>query len=103
FEAHSANLGIHFYTGDQFPDEYKNDAFVAQHGSWNRSTPIGYRIMRVKFDKDGKPTGKEVFAEGWLEGDDAIGRPVDIAELPDGSLIVSDDFAGRIYRISYDG
>lgn len=103
FEAHSANLGIHFYTGDQFPDEYKNDAFVAQHGSWNRSTPIGYRIMRVKFDEDGNATGKEVFAEGWLQGDDAIGRPVDITELPDGSLIISDDFAGRIYRISYDG
>jgi len=102
FAAHSANLGVHFYEGDMFPREYKNDAFVAQHGSWNRSTPIGYRIMRIKFDDKGMPTGKEVFASGWLQGDSAWGRPVDIVELSDGSLLVSDDFSGTIYRISYN-
>lgn len=103
FEAHSANLGIDFYSGKMFPEEYRNDAFVAQHGSWNRTTPIGYRIMRVKFDDEGNPTGKEVFADGWLDdGGSAFGRVNDIEELPDGSLLVSDDFANVIYRISYD-
>lgn len=101
FQAHSANLGIHFYTGDMFPAEYKNDAFVAQHGSWNRTKPVGYQIMRIRFDENGKATGKEVFASGWLQGEDAAGRPVDIKMLPDGSLLVSDDYAGAIYRISY--
>jgi len=103
FQAHSANLGIHFYTGDMFPAEYKNDAFVAQHGSWNRTSPVGYRLMRIRFDDKGNATGKEVFAEGWLQGDDAAGRPVDIKELPDGSLLVSDDYANVIYRITYGG
>ncbi len=103
FQAHSANLGIQFYDGDMFPAEYKHDAFVAQHGSWNRTEPVGYQIVRVRFDDDGNAVGQEVFASGWLEGFDAVGRPVDIAELPDGSLLVSDDFAGVIYRISYEG
>ncbi len=103
FQAHSANLGMQFYDGDMFPAEYKHDAFVAQHGSWNRTEPVGYQIVRVRFDDDGTAIGKEVFASGWLEDEDAVGRPVDIAELPDGSLLVSDDFAGVIYRISYDG
>lgn len=103
FGAHTANLGIHFYTGDQFPADYKNDAFVAQHGSWNRSVPDGYRIMRIKFDADGNAVDKEVFAEGWLDNGSAIGRPVDIAQLPDGSLIMTDDFANVVYRISYGG
>ncbi|PRX38265.1 Glucose/arabinose dehydrogenase, beta-propeller fold [Meinhardsimonia xiamenensis] len=102
FQAHSANLGIDFYTGDMFPAEYRNDAFVAQHGSWNRTEPVGYRIMRIRFDENGNAVGKEVFADGWLGEDGAaVGRPVDIEELPDGSLLVSDDFAGVIYRISY--
>ncbi len=101
FGAHHAPLGIHFYRGKMFPEEYRGDAFVAQHGSWNRSVPAGYRIMRVRFDDQGRPTGKEVFAEGWLQGEEAWGRPVDIKELADGSLLVSDDFAGAIYRISY--
>jgi len=101
FQAHSANLGIHFYRGDMFPPEYKHDAFVAQHGSWNRTSPVGYRIMRVRFDSAGNAKSKEVFAEGWLKNGVASGRPVDINELPDGSLIVSDDYAGVIYRISY--
>jgi glucose/arabinose dehydrogenase len=101
FQAHSANLGMTFYKGDQFPVEYKNDAFVAQHGSWNRSSPVGYRIMRIRFDDKGNAVGKEVFADGWLKGRTASGRPVDIAELGDGSLLVSDDFANVVYRISY--
>lgn len=101
FQAHSANLGIHFYRGDMFPAEYKHDAFVAQHGSWNRSSPVGYRVMRVRFNNKGLPVGKEVFASGWLQGEDYWGRPVDIAELADGSLLVSDDFVGAVYRISY--
>lgn len=104
FQAHVAPLGIHFYRGNMFPAEYKNDAFVAQHGSWNRTIPVGYRIMRIRFDENGQPMGKEVFADGFLEEDgSAWGRPVDIKELPDGSLLVSDDFAGAIYRISYQG
>ena len=101
FQAHTANLGIHFYRGTMFPAEYRGDAFVAQHGSWNRSSPVGYRIMRIRFDDKGKAVGKQVFASGWLEGEDAWGRPVDIAEIADGSLLVSDDFVGAIYRISY--
>jgi len=102
FQAHSANLGIHFYRGSMFPAEYRNDAFVAQHGSWNRTSPVGYRIMRVRFDSAGNAKSKEVFAEGWLKNGVASGRPVDINELPDGSLIVSDDYAGVIYRIAYE-
>ncbi len=101
FGPHQASLGIHFYRGEMFPAEYKGDAFVAQHSSWNRTVPAGYRIMRVRFDAAGKPVGKEVFAEGWLQGEEAWGRPVDIKELPDGSLLVSDDYVGAIYRISY--
>jgi len=103
FGAHGASLGIHFYEGDMFPAEYRGDAFVAQHGSWNRSEPFGYRVLRVRFDDAGKVAGKEVFAEGWLQGDEAWGRPVDIKELPDGSLLISDDYAGVIYRVSYSG
>jgi len=101
FGAHVAALGIHFYRGDSFPQDYRTDAFVAQHGSWNRSTPDGYRVMRIKMSADGKVIGQEPFAEGWLQGRRAWGRPVDVKELPDGSLLVSDDAGGRIYRISY--
>ena len=101
FRAHTASLGIHFYRGNMFPPEYRHDAFVAQHGSWNRSRKIGYRIMRIRFDDRGKAIGKEVFAAGWLQGETAWGRPVDIKELADGSLLVSDDHLGAIYRISY--
>jgi glucose/arabinose dehydrogenase len=84
-----------------FPRAYRNDAFVAQHGSWNRTEPVGYRIMRIRFNAAGKVIGKQVFASGWLQGGNASGRPVDIKTLPDGSLIVSDDYANAIYRISY--
>ena len=102
FQAHTANLGIDFYTGNMFPAEYRNDAFVVQHGSWNRSEPVGYRIMRIRFDSAGNAKSKEVFADGWLSDNGVIGRPVDIEELPDGSLLISDDYAGLIYRISYN-
>jgi glucose/arabinose dehydrogenase len=104
FEAHTASLGVRFYTGTMFPAEYRNDAFVAQHGSWNRSAPIGYRIMRVRFDERGKAAALEVFAHGWLRPDGSrFGRPVDLAILNDGSMLVSDGHAGAIYRITYHG
>jgi glucose/arabinose dehydrogenase len=100
---HVAPLGMEFYTGDMFPAEYKHQAFIAEHGSWNRSTPIGYRITLVRLDGVGKAISYEVFADGWLQGDKAWGRPVDLEHLPDGSLLVSDDYANVIYRISYTG
>ncbi len=98
--AHVAALGMRFYTGEMFPVEYKNQIFIAQHGSWNRSRKVGYRIMLVRLE-DNKPVSYEVFAEGWKQGENAWGRPVDIQQMPDGSLLVSDDHAGAIYRISY--
>lgn len=101
FQAHTAALGIRFYRGIQFPQAYRNSAFVAQHGSWNRTTPIGYRIMHLEFSKSGRFLGKKIFADGWLQGEQKWGRPVDIKELPDGSLLISDDHAGAIYRITY--
>ena len=101
FPAHVAPLGLRFYRGKQFPSGYQGQLFVAQHGSWNRSTPQGYRVALVKF-KDGKPVADEVFAEGWLQANGQVeGRPVDIIELADGSLLMSDDLQGTIYRISY--
>ncbi len=103
FNAHVAALGIRFYTGDRFPADYVNDAFVAQHGSWNRSEPDGYRVMRIRFDATGKPLSREVFADGWLIDGEAWGRPVDVAQLWDGTLLVSDDASGTIYRIDYAG
>ena len=101
FGAHAAALGIHFYRGNMFPAEYRGDAFVAQHGSWNRGDPFGYRIVRVRFDDEGNPASKTVFADGWLQNGQAWGRPVDIKELGDGSLLVSDDYAEVLYRIIY--
>ncbi len=103
FGAHVAALGMHFYRGRQFPPEYRSDAFVAQHGSWNRSVPDGYRVARVRFDGRGRAQGWEPFAEGWLVGGRAWGRPVDVKELGDGSLLVSDDRVGAIYRITCRG
>ncbi|MFQ5765258.1 MAG: PQQ-dependent sugar dehydrogenase, partial [Rhodospirillales bacterium] len=94
--------GISFYRGTQFPAGYRGDAFVVQHGSWNRTIPDGYRVMRIRFDPTTKrAAGKEIFASGWLQGDDAWGRPVDVKELADGSLLVSDDRLGVLYRITY--
>ena len=101
FKAHMAPLGIRFYRGQQFPKAYHQQLFVAQHGSWNRSIPHGYRVVLLKI-KQGKVISEQVFAEGWLEKNGkSIGRPVDILELPDGSILVSDDQAGVIYKISY--
>ncbi len=100
FGAHVAALGIHFYRGDMFPEAYRNDAFVAQHGSWNRTIPDGYRVVRVKFDRHGRALSYQQFADGWLVKGKAWGRPVDIKELADGSLLVSDDRLGVIYRIT---
>jgi len=99
---HVASLGMRFYTGDRFPAQYRQQIFIAEHGSWNRSTPVGYRITLVRLDGN-EVTSYEVFAEGWLQGDDAWGRPVDLHVAPDGSLLVSDDRVGAIYRIDYRG
>ncbi|HEX2725853.1 MAG TPA: PQQ-dependent sugar dehydrogenase, partial [Beijerinckiaceae bacterium] len=103
-EAHAADLGMTFYTGAQFPERYKGGIFSAQHGSWNRTKPVGARVMFTPLKPDGTADKTEVFAEGWLtDNGEYLGRPVDVATLPDGSLIVSDDTAGAIYRISYEG
>ncbi len=99
--AHAADLGMHFYTGGMFPAQYQNAIFSAQHGSWNRTTPVGARVMVTMIDDEGNAT-MEPFAEGWIDGNgEYLGRPVDVTQLRDGSLLVSDDLAGAIYRISY--
>ena len=101
---HVAPLGLKFYTGKMFPDEYKGDIFIAEHGSWNRSKKIGYRISRVKIENN-KSVGYETFIFGWLDDDEqeAWGRPVDILILDDGSMLISDDKANAIYRVTYTG
>ena len=98
--AHVASLGMRFYTGSMFPAEYRNQIFIAEHGSWNRSSPVGYRVSLVRL-KGGRAASYETFAQGWLKGGSAWGRPVDVLVMPDGALLVSDDKAGAIYRISY--
>jgi glucose/arabinose dehydrogenase len=98
--AHVASLGMRFYTGKMFPEAYRNQIFIAEHGSWNRSDPSGYRITLVRL-KDGRAVSYETFARGWLRDINAWGRPVDLQVMPDGSMLVSDDRAGAIYRISY--
>lgn len=98
--AHMAPLGMRFYTGKQFPEKYHNRIFMAQHGSWNRSTPVGYRVVTVQVE-DGRVSGYNVFIEGWLRGAQAWGRPADVLVMPDGALLISDDVAGVIYRVSY--
>jgi glucose/arabinose dehydrogenase len=100
---HVASLGMRFYTGTQFPAAYRNQVFIAEHGSWNRSQKIGYRVTLVRLDAAGKAVSYEPFAEGWLQGQQAWGRPADVLVAPDGSLLVSDDGAGAIYRIRYRG
>ncbi len=97
---HVASLGMRFYTGSMFPAKYRNSIFIAEHGSWNRLVPIGYRITLVTLE-DGKATGYETFAEGWLDTLLSWGRPVDVLVMPDGALLVSDDKADAVYRISY--
>lgn len=102
-QAHSAPLGLEFYSGDQFPEEYQGDLFVALHGSWNRSVPVGYKVIRIPIDADGIPQPAEDFAVGWLVRGSAWGRPVDLVTGLDGSLYLSDDTGGKIYRIFFDG
>ncbi|NJD07203.1 MAG: sorbosone dehydrogenase family protein [Methylococcaceae bacterium] len=101
FGPHVAPLGMRFYSGSQFPGEFRGRLFVAQHGSWNRTVPVGYRVVTVSFEQ-GEPSTETVFAEGWLKPNGEVkGRPVDILQMPDGALLVSDDKAGVIYRISH--
>ena len=97
---HTASLGMRFYTGTMFPAEYRNQIFIAEHGSWNRSKKIGYRISLARLQGD-KVVAYEAFASGWLQGERAWGRPADVLVLPDGSLLVADDEADAIYRITY--
>jgi glucose/arabinose dehydrogenase len=100
--AHAADLGMVFYTGKKFPEKYKKGVFTAQHGSWNRTVPVGARVLFTPLNDDGTAGEQEVFASGWLTDDgEYVGRPVALAQLRDGSLLVSDDLAGAIYRISY--
>ncbi|MDS9469402.1 PQQ-dependent sugar dehydrogenase [Paracoccus sp. MBLB3053] len=101
-QAHAADLGMRFYTGNSFPEKYRGGIFSAQHGSWNRTTPVGAQVMFTPVDAEGNAGATEVFAEGWLNKDtgEYRGRPMDIAFLPDGSMLVSDDFAGAIWRIA---
>jgi glucose/arabinose dehydrogenase len=97
---HVASLGMRFYTGTMFPEEYRNQILIAEHGSWNRSVPSGYRLSLVRLASD-KAISYETFASGWLQGSSAWGRPVDVEVMEDGSLLVSDDRAGAVYRIHY--
>jgi len=99
---HVAPLGVKFYTGEMFPAEYRNQVFIAEHGSWNRSRKIGYRVSLVRLEGN-QAVSYEPFAFGWLQGESVSGRPVDLIVKDDGSLLVSDDFSGKIYRISYTG
>ncbi len=98
---HVAALGMRFYTGTAFPERYRGQIFIAEHGSWNRTVPIGYRVMLVRLGASGRPTAYEEFATGWLQGGTAWGRPVDVMVRDDGSLLVSDDRLGVIYRIAH--
>ncbi|MGR3220380.1 MAG: PQQ-dependent sugar dehydrogenase [Candidatus Anammoxibacter sp.] len=98
---HVASLGMRFYTGNMFPADFRGQIIIAEHGSWNRSKKIGYRLMLVRL-KESQPVSYEVFAQGWQQGERVWGRPVDVEVMPDGSLLVSDDHAGVIYRITYE-
>ncbi|TDY23818.1 hypothetical protein B0G81_4215 [Paraburkholderia sp. BL6665CI2N2] len=100
--AHVAALGMRFYDGPMFPAAYRNSIFIAEHGSWNRSKKVGYRVVHVVTNPDGSNARQEVFAEGWLQsGETEWGRPADVLPLPDGSLLISDDYAGAVYRVTY--
>ena len=104
-DAHAADLGMAFYAGKQFPAKYQGGFFSAQHGSWNRTKPIGARLLFTSLKADGTADKTEIFADGWLDSETGLyrGRPVDVAVAKDGSLFVSDDYAGAIYRITYSG
>jgi glucose/arabinose dehydrogenase len=97
---HVAPLGMLFYTGSMFPEAYRGQIFIAEHGSWNRTQKIGYRVSLVRL-LDGRPVSYETFADGWTQGEEVSGRPADLLLLADGSLLLSDDHNGVIYRISY--
>jgi len=97
---HVASLGMRFYVGTMFPETYKKQIFIAEHGSWNRTSPIGYRVTLVRLENN-RAVRYEVFAEGWLKKRRAWGRPVDLLVMPDGALLISDDHGDKIYRISY--
>jgi glucose/arabinose dehydrogenase len=104
--AHVATLGMRFYNGSQFPAEYRGNVFVAEHGSWNRSTRSGYRVVRAVLDTQGRVLRHEPFVQGWLQNnvigrETVLGRPADVLVLPDGSLLISDDLGGAIYRVRY--
>jgi len=99
---HVAPLGMTFYTGKQFPEIYRNNIFVAEHGSWNRANKIGYTVHLITLIGN-KLVSDTAFIDGFLRGDEVVGRPVDVAALADGSLLVSDDYGGRIFRVTYDG
>lgn len=99
---HVAAIGMRFYTGNQFPEEYRDQIFIAEHGSWNRSSKIGYRISLVKL-KNGEPQSYETFASGFMQDQTVYGRPADVEVLDDGSILISDDYANAIYRVSYSG
>ncbi len=101
YQAHVAPLGMIFYQGKQFPKEYQNSILVAQHGSWNRSKKVGYKIVNMQLDKDRNVIAQNDFVTGWLEGEKVLGRPVDLITLPDGSVLISDDGFSIIYRVSY--
>jgi len=100
-DPHGAALGLTFYTGDMFPARYKNRLFIAQHGSWNRTEKIGYQVRVLDVEPDGTVLNNEIFAAGWLQGQEVWGRPNDVLVMPDGALLISDDLAGVIYRISF--
>ena len=100
-QPHGAALGLAFYTGDMFPSEYKDHLFITLHGSWNRSKKVGYQIIVLDVRPDGKVMDVQVFASGWLQNEKSWGRPNDVLVMPDGALLVSDDQAGVVYRISY--
>ena len=102
-DAHVAPLGMEFYAGKKFPARFHHALFVAEHGSWNRSRKIGYRVMVARLGDDGRVLSYEPFATGWLKGEANWGRPVDIEVISDGSMLISDDQAGAVYRISYTG
>jgi glucose/arabinose dehydrogenase len=100
--AHVASLGMRFNKDNKYSADYKNAIFIAEHGSWNRSIPIGYRVVVLKADANGNYSDPVPFADGWLQNEKEVnGRPVDVLFLKDGSLLVSDDYNGVIYKISY--
>jgi glucose/arabinose dehydrogenase len=101
-QAHAAPIGMVFYTDQAFPPRYHHALFVAEHGSWNRSSKVGYQVSVMTTNPDGE-VSYEPFVTGWLQGEDAWGRPNDVLVAPDGSLLISDDKAGVIYRVRYQG